>query len=198
MKQHHSRKRRLAPELTLLLLLAQLIFSTSLHADEDRAKRPFVVTDIPEADLQVYIPARPQWNWEVQPRRDTHAVMLSTPEQYYPPTSIDIVSVPDLYIKEGILPFAARKSLATVRESSSTMNPTIKRKMEKVTYGDIIGYEEILSLSAGGKDYDARSFSGRMPSGRSVGFFAVTAQGQSEHILPMLTKIISNLKPLSQ
>lgn len=198
MKQHYSRRLRFAPKGTLLLLLAQLIFSTSLQADEDRANRPFVVTDIPEADLQVYIPARPQWNWEIQPRRDTYAVMLSTPEQYYPPTSIDIVSIPNLRIKKELLPLVALKSLATVRKSSSAMNPRIKRKMEKVTYGDISGYEEILSLTSGGQDYEARSFSGRMPSGRAVGFFTVTAKGQSEHILPVLTKIISNLRPLSQ
>lgn len=68
--------------------------------------------------------------------------------------------------------------------------------MERVTYGDILGYEELLSLKSQGMDYEAISFSGMMPSGRSVGFFAVTAQGKSAHIHPMLTKIISNLKPL--
>lgn len=182
--------------LALVTLFMHFFIAVPSQAEEQRAKRPFAVTDVPEAGLQIFVPARPQWNWETQRRRDTHAIILSTPEDYYPPTSIDIVSVPDITIKKELLPLIALKSLATVRKSASAMNPEVMRKMEKVTYGDIVGYEELLSLRSEGVDYEALSFSGMMPSGRSVAFFAVTAQGKSEHIHPMLTKIISNLKPL--
>ena len=72
----------------------------------------------------------------------------------------------------------ALKSLATVRKSASAMNPEVMRKMEKVTYGDIVGYEELLSLRSEGVDYEALSFAGMMPSGRSVAFFCCYRSGK--------------------
>ncbi len=178
------------------VILTALLYPAMGVAQTERAKRPFAITEIPEAGLTVYIPERPPWHWQTERRRDTHAVILSTPELYYPLTSVEIASPPNLRIALDGLELSARAALETVRESAAPLSPRVYGEMVKATYGDIVGYEEILSLDSEGQTFEARSFTGIFPSGRPVSFFAVTAEGQIDHIQPMLTKIITNLTPL--
>jgi len=179
-----------------LIILLVLLCCSPLQAQEQRAKRPFKVTNVPEANLQVYIPARPMWNWETQRRNNTHSLILSTPALYYPPASIEFVSVPDIKIPKDALAQIAASSLETVRARASIQNPQLIREMQQVQYGDIVGYEEVLTLDADGKAFEALSFTGMLPSGRPITFFTVTSKGQLNHIRPMLYKIVSNLKYL--
>jgi len=182
----------------LLFTFLQVLLMPPLQAHEQRTQRPFIVTDIPKANLQIHIPARPQWHWDVQQRLNAHAVFLSTPALYYPPTSIEIISFPRIRIPEGTLAQVASSSLQSVRTRASAQDPRLIRRMKKVSYGDIIGYEEVLALEAQGQVFEALSFTGMFPSGRPITFFTVTAKGQLEHINPMLNKILSNLKYIPQ
>ena len=184
--------------IVLLLTFLQVLLTSPLQAQEPRALRPFVVTDVTKANLQIHIPARPLWNWETQKRHNTHAVILSTPALYYPPASIELVSVPGIKIPEDTLAQVAASSLATVRTRASAQNPRLIGRMKKARYGDIVGYEEMLALDAQGQAFEALSFTGMLPSGRPITFFTVTAKGQLEHIHPMLNKIVSNLKYIPQ
>ncbi|MFV0478354.1 MAG: hypothetical protein ACK5ME_11030 [Parahaliea sp.] len=194
----HSYRHKCRLVAIVICTLLSVLLGLSAKADEERAKRPFKVTKIPEAGLELYIPARPMWNWEVQPRRNSYAVILSTPAQYYPPTTVEIVSIEGMHIPSQDLPQVAASALETVRKGAAPLNPQIKQAMARATYGDISGYEEVLDLSSEGASFEARSFSGMLPSGRPVSFFAVSAKGQLEHVQPMLRRIIRNIKPLSQ
>jgi len=163
---------------------------------DERAKRPFSVTAVPEAGLQIYIPDRPAWHWETQKRVDTYSVVLTTPENYYPPASMDIVQVPTQTVAKGSLPIVAMSALKTVRKKLGAVSPFSADNMRKVSYGNIVGYEEIIQVNNDGHTFEAKSFMGIFPSGHPISFFLVTGEGQLSHIEPMIKKIFSNTAKL--
>lgn len=186
-------KRPLAIIGTLLLF----ILGIAGHAVADeRAKRPFAVTAIPQAGLQIYIPDRPAWHWETEQRQDAHAIVLTTPDHYYPPARMDIVRIPNQKINTGILPFVAMSGLKTVRKKMGIEASFTVNNMHKVSYGDIVGYEEILSMQSQGQTFAIKSFMGMLPSGLPISFFLATGEGQLSHIEPMIKKIMSHTTQL--
>ncbi|SIS40751.1 hypothetical protein [Neptunomonas antarctica] len=186
-------KRPLAVIGTLLLFI--LGMASHAVADE-RAKRPFAVTAIPQAGLQIYIPDRPAWHWETELRQDAYAIVLTTPENYYPPARLDIVRIPNQKINTGTLPLVAMSGLKTVRKKMGIAEPFTVKNMHKVSYGDIVGYEEIISMKTQGQTFAIKSFMGMLPSGLPISFFLATGDGQLSHIEPMIEKIMSHTSQL--
>ena len=183
----------------LSLIATVLIFFLGLAASvqaEERAKRPFTVTPVPEAGIQLYVPARPEWTMETSQRTDAVAVILSTPVNYCPPTAIEITYHPRWLIPEDepLLDVAAG-TLNTVREKLGVEGDS-EPGLRAVSYDSLAGYEEQLSVVSEGKGYQLHSFFGRMPSGHPVTVLTMTGEDQLAHIKPMVDKIIRHVKPL--
>ncbi len=82
-KQAFKRLKRPLP-IVLIVVVFLLGLAGSVSADDSRASRPFLVTKIPEAGLQVFLPARPEWHLDLEPRGGNRTVVLTTPADYYP------------------------------------------------------------------------------------------------------------------
>jgi hypothetical protein len=162
----------------------------------ERAKRPFVVTDIPEAGLIVYVPERPLWGMQLEKKRHTTSVVLSTPSLYYPPASMEIALEKRYRVTEEEFSSIALSALNTVRKNAKISENVDSDKLIKTFYGDLVMYEDDFLIEEGGIRYSAKSAVGLMPSGRVVSIFLVTPEGQIGHILNMTHKIWRNLKEI--
>jgi len=184
--------------LAMILLVFALGLAGSSHAAtvSERAKRPFAVTKIPEAGLSVFVPDRPSWNLQVQQRRDASAVILSTPDLYYPPASMELVLNQNLQVKKEELATVALSALNTVREKAGVSSGFTQDQLKAVQYGDIQAYEVQYDFQADGDTYSAKSVMGVMPSGKPITFFLATPKGELKHIEHMADKIWSHLKEL--
>ena len=190
-----NRLRRPLPIASILLIFL-LGLATSLRAESGRALRPFVVTEIPKAGLSVYVPERPKWQFTTEPRAGTYAVILTTPEKYYPPASMEIVLNHRLRVSRAELEKTAVTALNTVRQNAGLTHLITASDLKPVTYGDIQAYEDHYELQSDGETYSVKSVMGIMPSGRPITMFLATAEGQLSHIEHMSRKIWNKLTEL--
>lgn len=182
----------------LVITLCFLFFVQSLQADEGRAKRPFEVIDIDKARLNVYVPARPEWSYSVEPRAGTYAVILTTPEKFYPQASMEIVLNHRLNVNPIKLEVTALNALNAVREKLGMSEKLTKDNIQYVNYGEIQAYEDTFNLKVEDKNYSMKSIMGIMPSGHPITIFLATSKGQLKHIESMSEKIWGRLKELPE
>ncbi len=169
----------------------------STHAaEQERALRPFNVTDFPEAGLVVYVPSRPEWNINTERRRDGQAILLSTPPNYYPPAVIEVLLVEKIRVKKSELLETAVSALNTSRKNGGISGRITKSDLKLVKYGKIEGYLDQYEITAEGQVYTMNSIMGILPNGKSVLLSLVTAQGQISHIEHMAHKIWGRLREL--
>ena len=173
-------------------ILYLFLFSTNVHAEE-RALRPFEITDLPGAGFTVYIPERPKWNMNLESRNNETVVTLTTPAQYYPPASMEIVLNRHLRITNDELPDVAITALNTVRDNAGVQSGISIDALRHVQYGQINAYEDNYEIRSAGKVYSVKSVMGVMPSGKPITMFLVTPQGQLTHISHMAKKIWDHL-----
>ena len=178
-----------------VLLLFLLGLSTGAHAD-NRANRPYSVTELPKAGISVHIPERPQWSYRLEPRAGTHAVILYTPPNFYPMVAVELVYNSRLYVPEDDMQGTALGAFNTARESVGLPGTTIDA-LRPVTYGQIPGYKDRYKLSSRGEVYSVETVMGAFPSGRPITMMITSLDGQLEHIEPMIKVIWENLAEIS-
>ncbi len=189
-------RRSLRPwPLAATLLVFILGLATSVHAQE-RAKRPFEVTPVPEAGIQLYVPARPRWEMSTERRADAVTVILNTPAQYYPPTAIEITYHPRWILPAGDgFREVASSTLNTARQQLA-LPEQASTHLQSISYGSLDGYQELLTVDFEGQQYQLQNFMGRMPSGHAVTVLTATGAGQLSHISHIVEKIIKHIEVL--
>jgi len=190
-----SRLKRPLPLISVLVLFL-LGLASGARADDGRALRPFVSTDFYDAQISIYVPAKPKWTSAVEPRSGTHALLLTTPAKYYPPASIEIVHNHRLRVNDQEFKATAVKALNTVREKAGVIERIGLFEVTPVTYGEIEGYQDDYTIGHDDQIYSVRSVVGRFSNGAPVTFFLATSEGQLNHITHMSTKIWNNTHPL--
>ena len=176
-----------------VIFITVLSFAYFDSAASDNKLRHFIVYDVPEAGLIAYKPGSPEWNIDIDDRKGNDAILLSTPEFYFPPTSVEIRLDNNFDINSQ-----------TVREVGKELNIILRRKtnadnlfesgLSEVTYGNIEAVTDQFDVSYQGKMYTIKHIVGRMPSGKIITMVASTAHNQIEEVEHMLSKIYSNLR----
>jgi len=180
----------------LLVTLVLFLLGSGVFADSDRAKRPFSVVEIEKAKLIVYVPARPEWDYSVEPRDGTYAVILTTPEKFYPQASMEIILNHRLDINPLNFEVTALDALNTIRQRSGMRKSLTKSDLQFVSFGDIQAYEDTFELKLKGKNFSVKSIMGLMPSGHPITIFIATPKGQLKHIKVITEKIFGKLKEI--
>ncbi len=175
-----------------ILLILSLIISISLYADTDRAKRPFARIKSPKVGLNVPVPARPEWNHSIEPRSGTYALLISTPEKFYPQVSMEIILNHRLQVNPTKLETTAVTTLNTVREKAGVTEKITKSDLKAVIYGDIQAYQDTYKLVSEGKSYSIKSVMGIMSSGHPITMFLATPEGQMKHIEDISRDLCTN------
>lgn len=194
-KRALSRLKRPLPIVSIVVVFF-LGLAGSLRAEDGRALRPFLVTKVPEAGLQIYVPERPEWHLDLERRAGNRVVLLSTPADYYPRASMEIVLNKRLRIDADQLRSAAVAALNTARENAGIRQRIDANSIKAVSYGVIQAYEDQYELTVDDESYSVKSVMGIMPSGRPITLLLATAEGQLTHIKDMSEKIWSKLKEL--
>jgi len=180
-----------------VLLIFLLGLAGSAHASEQmRALRPFNITDFPSAGLQVYVPSRPKWNVFTEKRQDGEAILLSTPQNYYPLAVIEITLLKNMRVKKAELLETAVSALNTGRKNGGISGQIAKADLKRVNYGEIEGYMDQYEITAEGNTYTMNSIMAVMLNEKPVLLSLLTQKGQSSHVQHMADKIWSNLKEL--
>ncbi|MGB0867276.1 MAG: hypothetical protein ACPGSC_12250 [Granulosicoccaceae bacterium] len=159
--------------------------------------RHFEVYEIPDAGLIVYKPGSPAWNMEVDERRSNDAVILSTPNNYYPPASIEIRLDQRFKTHAIDLPEIAERINQSLREKTDVTSAS-EHAFKPVEYGEIDAYQNQFEINLESKPYTIRHTVGLMPSGHVITFMATTPSGMIDAIEPMATKIYANLEEITQ
>ena len=167
-------------------------FAMNVQANDARDERPFYVIELPKAGLSVYVPERPTWEYSLDKRVGTYAVLLNTPEEYYPPASMEIVLNRKLRIDQSELHEVAITAFNTARKSVG-ISPLNENNLQNVTYGAIEALEDVYEIVSDGRTYSVKNALGIMPSGRPVTLLLTTPLGQIKHIGHMVKKIWDNL-----
>ncbi len=178
------------------LIILSLITTNTLYADSDRAKRPFARIKSLKVGLNVPVPARPEWNHSIEPRAGTYALLISTPEKFYPQVSMEIVLNHRLNVNPTKLETTAVTALNAVREKAGISERITKSDLKAVIYGDIQAYQDAYQLKLKGQTYSIKSIMGIMPSGHPITLFLATPEGQMKHIEDISNKIWKNIKEL--
>ncbi len=126
--------------------------------------------EVPEGGIALTVPAKPAWDVMVEPRKNTAAVMLTTPAEYYPLMTIEIIRVPDFTVTEAELGEVALSTLNTYIEGLGLRKVKSVKQLKKARYGNIEGYSKTLTLRAEGQSWSAKAFMGILPSGYPLTF----------------------------
>ena len=179
---------------SLLLAFSLSVSVSTLSAEE--TLRHFEVFEIPDAGLIVYKPGSPAWDMVVDERRSNDAVILSTPNNYYPPASVEIRLDQRFSSNPIDLPEVAGTLNNTLREKIGDVISTSEVQLESTEYGEIQGLKNQFDIQLNDEPYTVRHVVSLMPSGHIITFMATTPSGMSDAIEPMLKKIYSNLKEI--
>lgn len=164
-------------------------------AQAEETLRHFEVYEIPDAGLIIYKPDSPAWDMIVDERRSNDAVILSTPNNYYPSTSVEIRLDQRFTSTPVDLPSIVETLNKTLREKTGgSTGPSVD--FSSISYGNISGLQNQFNIKLDNEPYTIRHVVGLMPTGHIVTLMATTPSGMIDAIEPMLKKIYSNLKEI--
>lgn len=172
-----------------------VLLSFSSYAD--RASRPFEVRQFEQAGLEVYIPGKPPWNYHIEERTSGHAVLLSTPDAYYPMTAMEILLNPNQRVRQGDLEVVALSAINKIRWDLGFKKRLQPSDLIQIEYGKLRVYAHVFHLKHDGQRYSMKAMVGAMPSQQPITFLVSTPRGQLEHIEHMVYKIAKNLSVLT-
>ncbi|WP_157735863.1 hypothetical protein [Granulosicoccus antarcticus] len=158
--------------------------------------RPFQETRLEEAGLTVLVPSRPQWVLSLTPMKRNQRIELSTPPNYYPATSIQIVRDAELSVLVDDLDSVAASAMQSIRSGLGMADPLTPGALQDVRVGNLTGFEDNFSIRQGDAEYDLRNIVGALPSGHLVSILVSTPAGQIAHIEHIVEKILVNLREL--
>ena len=131
----------------LVLLVLQLPLTATA---DTRDLRPFQETSLEEAGLVVLVPAKPQWVLSLAPLKSSQRIELSTPPNYYPATSIQIVRDAELGVLVDDLDSVTESAMQSVRSRLGMAEPVTLGGLQSVRLGKLTGFEDNFSLRRGG------------------------------------------------
>jgi len=178
---------------SLCLITSIVIFTTIARAEAPL--RHFESYKSHSAGLVVYKPGSPAWNIDLDSRPELDAIILSTPDNYYPPTSIEIHLSQKFEIQKQDLNEVALVITNKLRKTTGAA-ALISNKLKSIQYGQIDAVTDNFDIAFQNQNLSIRHVVGRMPSGHVIIMMATTPKDQIDAIEFMLSKIYSNLKEI--
>jgi len=176
----------------VILLCVMLSWDSAFSAEPNR---PFSIYKMDEVGLEVWVPERPKWIFQVEDRpNNVTALILNTPELYYPNAAIEIILNKNITVERKDLRTTSKAAMSEIRRSSGVLSPA--QAVERVRYGDIEGYQDQFDVEYQGKPYTIQSIVGMFSTGQVVSLLVTTPKGQVEHIEVMKAKIFRKLSIL--
>ncbi|GAA0398660.1 hypothetical protein GCM10009133_04380 [Cocleimonas flava] len=192
----HAKKTLIRQIFLGVFCLVVVTIDNNIYAEVDRAKRPFVRIESFKTGLNVPIPDRPAWKNSIEPRAGTYALLISTPEKFYPQVSMELVLNHRINLNSIKFESVVVSGLNTIRKKSGVNEVITKADLKRVVYGDMQAYEDSYQMESKERNYSIRSIMGLMPSGHPITIFIATPKGQMNHIKDITNTIIKNLKEL--
>jgi hypothetical protein len=189
-------KRPLPVCAVFLLFLLGLV--SGARADDDtpkRALRPFTPTTFAEAKLKVLVPARPQWNSFLTPKRGTSSVTLVSPEKFYPATVLELTHNHRFSIPASERDEVALSALNTMRQQAGNKDALLKTAILRTQYGELEAWVDRHSFTQQGQVFDARSIFAVFDNGAPLTIYLMTPSGQLDHVEDLANRIIKHLQP---
>jgi len=157
--------------------------------------RHFEVYEVPETGFIVYKPGSPAWSIDLDERSGDDVVLLSSPDNYFPPTSVEIRLSKDYNIEVNDLDELA-STIASILRKKTNADALPTNSLKPIDYGNIVARRDEFDITYQGQQFTIRHVIGRMPSGHIVTMMATTPIDQIDAIEFMLSKIYSNLKEI--
>jgi len=179
----------------ILIFSFCVLLQYSSASQADSPFRHFGVYKVPEVGLTVYKPATPEWNIDLNERNGDDVILMSSPEKYFPPTSIEIRLNQRHEITSTELEEAARVIANTLRRKIKSANPQAK-DLQPVQYGNIRAVKDDFNITHQDQELSIRHIIGRMPSGHIVTMMVATPKNQIDSIELVVSKIYSNLEEI--
>jgi len=177
----------------LSLIIFTILKPITLQADTPL--RHFEVYSAPEAGLIVYKPGSPEWSIDLDERTGKDAIILSTPDNYFPPTSVEIRINQEHKVQSDEISEVAMVVTNILREKTGATTLQYNN-LQKMEYGRVEAFRDQFNITFQNEEYSIRHIVGRMPSGHVITMMATTPKDQIDAIEFMLTKIYSNLKEI--
>ena len=141
------------------------------------------------------MPARPKWTLALDARSGTDAVIMSTPEKYFPTTVVEIVLNKSIKVDEVDLKDTSVVALNKIR-SGVNLGKVDKASLKSVSFGDIVGYQDQFDITFEGQRYSMQAVVGKFSSNESITLLITTPKGQMEAASVMKKKIYKKLSLL--
>lgn len=176
------------------IILCLACFAQTVYGQD--ANRPFGAHQLNDVGLEIWVPQRPKWQLEVDSgRRSTPAAILSTPDNYYPETAIEIVLNKGMNVPGNQLEKTAESAIREIRVNSG-LSGELDSRLNVARYGDIAGYSDQFDVDFQGQSYSMEVTVGRFSNGEVVTMLVTTPKGQLTHIDVMKKKIFRKLSLL--
>lgn len=167
--------------MALLLVLAWPLVSQA--AERDRAPRYYDIhINLYETGLVVAVPHEQNWTLTTLERPGPDAVVLNSPPQFYPTTTMQLQLHATRPLATAELRPAALGYANQVRRQLSLPLLGAEDELEPVTYNDIEGYADAFDQEVRGRTHAFKNVFGLMPSGEPVTLMVSTPEGQLAHI----------------
>jgi len=185
---------KITRKLLCILLGATLSFSVIA----DRAKRPMHINKVKEIGLEIWTEYNPEWITELVKFKGRSIFTAQTPSKTYPPTAMSWSSYPRMRIDKNELEQVALTTFKTAGANYKVSQKQLKSiEPVNVVYGDLTGYETILSGKAHGDPVDIKIFVGQKEGKGPVTMQVYTLKGKLGHISEHIRRSWTNIKYLN-
>ncbi len=194
-----GRKFKKPLSITFVVVIFVLGLSVNLQANSlrDRADRQFTDTEFIDVGVRAYVPSKPNWDVSTEVRSGAYALVLSTPELYFPPASLEIIHNSKLRVKEGGLLNGAISAANEVRSKSGLLETVQPYNLKPVSYGKMQGFRDEFTIDDQGKTYSVNFYFMLFKNRAPLTVFSVTSEGQMAFIEHTVEKILQNMSPLT-
>lgn len=191
------RLRRPLPLVAVTLVFFLGLVGSAKAADTD-TKQLFHVMTFAEASLDhVYLPAEPRWNYQLDKRHSTHAVILSSPATVKSPAVLELVLDNRLLVDPAQMREVSASTIAVVKEKLGLPTDVKASSLDSVTYDELQGWK--LGFNYNHQDtafaFDVEVL--QFPSGHVVTAMSSARAGELKLFAVTKDKILCHLKEIS-
>ncbi|MGB0866187.1 MAG: hypothetical protein ACPGSC_06740, partial [Granulosicoccaceae bacterium] len=167
----------------------------SAKAENQEEKQLFFVMSFPEAKLDdVFLPAEPRWEYQLDKRHSTHALILSSPSSAEYPAVLELVLDNRLRVDAQEMRALSASTIAVFKRKLGLSDNVDANSLQQVAYGQLKGWKLGFPYSHKGSElaFDVEVL--RLNTGHVITAMSSSRQHQLPHFAVTKGKILSRLK----
>ena len=191
------RLRRPLPLIAVTVVFFLGLVGSAKAANPDD-KQLFHVMTFAEASLDdVYLPAEPRWDYQLDKRHSTHAVILSSPANVANPAVLELVLDNRLRVDPAQMREISASTIAVVKEKLGLPSDVKASSLDSVAYDDLQGWKLGFNYRHQGTALAFEVEVLRFPSGHVVTAMSSARAGELALFASTKGKILRHLKEIS-